>query len=497
MKVISYSLWGDRPLYTFGMIINVLDAPKIYPGWYVRIYYGTSVPRVIIDILGSFPYVQLRPIKEPGNRIGMFWRFYPASEPEVEVMISRDADSRLTEREAAAVNEWIQSDKGFHSMRDNESAHGTVLMGGMWGVKRGVLPTMVELIDKYEKGDFWQVDQKFLKSKIAPLVKDNMMEHDPYHGKPFPLPRVGTTFVGQPVTDDYDRVLWLYPQLSIYANGKIYVTTRGGFGNILFNVLMGESLAARLNMRVEYIKSHTGSFDRPHIGKYRVFNNLGLVLREYQPANMTPEDHQDHHVGEQQWSFYPLKLVDPNNNYIVDGFFQSYKHYPKTIIRNMKERMMTVMTRPDLVDLLSRYRTLNKQLIMLHVRRGDYLASPTIHPIPSDLYYLQSLSKFKDCDYKLLVFSDDEKFIKTWPLLKNYDHEIVNLPDVEDAFWLMTQVDHYIITNSSLSLLAYYFRQNEDAIVCLPSQWFGPRGPGYKIDDLVEITDKTHVIKSN
>jgi len=44
----------------------------------------------------------------------MFWRFWAADDPEVGIMLSRDCDSRISDREIAAINEWLESDKDFH-----------------------------------------------------------------------------------------------------------------------------------------------------------------------------------------------------------------------------------------------------------------------------------------------------------------------------------------------------------------------------------------------
>ena len=42
---------------------------------------------------------------EDGDWSGMFWRFHPCSEEDVDVVLSRDTDSRLTQREKDAVDE--------------------------------------------------------------------------------------------------------------------------------------------------------------------------------------------------------------------------------------------------------------------------------------------------------------------------------------------------------------------------------------------------------
>ena len=64
----------------------------------------------------------------------MLWRFLPSLDPQVSVMLSRDLDSRVTEREAAAVTEWLESDLSLHAMRDHPW-HTVPIMGGGWGAK--------------------------------------------------------------------------------------------------------------------------------------------------------------------------------------------------------------------------------------------------------------------------------------------------------------------------------------------------------------------------
>ena len=68
----------------------------------------------------------------------------------------------------------------------------------MWGVRGGLLKDMQQYINNYTKGDFWQVDQNFLRDVIYPLVKDDAFVHDPFfEDKPFLYDRDEKHFVGQ------------------------------------------------------------------------------------------------------------------------------------------------------------------------------------------------------------------------------------------------------------------------------------------------------------
>jgi|TARA_Y100001937_G_scaffold2694_1_gene3454 hypothetical protein len=197
MKVISFSLWGTDPVYTVGAVNNAKIAQEIYPEWECWFYVGKSCPLEIKEQLKEQPNTKVIEMNEEGSWNGMFWRFSPASDPTVDVMISRDTDCRLDKREKLAVDQWLSSGKSFHIMRDHPF-HKTEILGGMWGVRGDLLKDMDNLIEKYHKGDFWQVDQNFLRERIYPIINNDCCIHDEFFEiNPFPSARVGTNFVGQ------------------------------------------------------------------------------------------------------------------------------------------------------------------------------------------------------------------------------------------------------------------------------------------------------------
>jgi len=198
-KVIAYSLWGTNPKYTVGAIENVKYAKQIFPEWECRFFVATNVE----------PHIKHEIIKCGGEIVemgeagwnAMFWRFLVADSNDT--MISRDTDSRPSYREKAAVDEWLASDKDFHIMRDHPY-HDTAILGGMWGVRNGLLIGLSDMIKDYDAKSFddkYQVDQNFLREVVYPLVKDNVITHDEFFDhKPFPpwAPKwIANDFVGQ------------------------------------------------------------------------------------------------------------------------------------------------------------------------------------------------------------------------------------------------------------------------------------------------------------
>jgi hypothetical protein len=194
-NIISFSLWGNDPKYTVGAVRNAELAKLVYPEWVARYYVGTSTPKSVSQELLHLD-AEVINMDEPGDWRGMFWRFYPAGESDVSVMISRDVDSRLNFREKAAVDSWLATNSPFHIMRDHP-AHATEILGGMWGARGGFLNEIKKLIDEYQKGNFWQVDQNFLRECIYPKVRNVAVVHDEFfEHKPFPTPRTNYEFVG-------------------------------------------------------------------------------------------------------------------------------------------------------------------------------------------------------------------------------------------------------------------------------------------------------------
>jgi len=207
MKLISFSLWGTDLKYLVGAQKNANLAESINPDWLCRYYIAESVPYHFVRDLEGRNNCEVVRRPGPGDWRSMFWRFEPASEKDVEVMISRDTDSRLNLREKAAVEAWLDSDKGFHIMRDHPW-HRFPVLGGMWGAKRGVLPDMKELIDGFSQEDKYGTDYKFFASLITARIEDDCLIHDEFYGgQPFPTKRNGYEFVGQVFDEKNETVL--------------------------------------------------------------------------------------------------------------------------------------------------------------------------------------------------------------------------------------------------------------------------------------------------
>jgi len=178
--VIAFSLWGTNPDYTHGAIINARIAPYVFGGWICRFYCDDSVPGAILDELrkNGAEVVMMPPNQ---NFSGLFWRFFVANDPNVDLFLIRDCDSRLNSQEKVAVDEWIASDKAFHIMRDHPF-HNELILAGMWGGTANLLPSLKEVVEEHFPAHANRhTDQAFLCDFVWPLIKSDCLSHDSYY----------------------------------------------------------------------------------------------------------------------------------------------------------------------------------------------------------------------------------------------------------------------------------------------------------------------------
>ena len=95
MKLLSFAVWGNDPKYLLGATKNAILAEEGYPGWKCRFYVSGEVPFSWVYNLRKIRNTEVIQIPKLGDWTFSFNRFLSMSEPDVEVMVSRDADSRL------------------------------------------------------------------------------------------------------------------------------------------------------------------------------------------------------------------------------------------------------------------------------------------------------------------------------------------------------------------------------------------------------------------
>jgi hypothetical protein len=226
-NVIAYSLWGDHPIYWNGALENIKQASKYFPGWICRFYIDKNCKSELINsIIGDNVEVEL--VESVDSFHGMFWRFWASEDPDVDIFLSRDCDSRFSDREISAINEWLSSDKDFHIMRDHPY-HTVPILGGMWGCRNGLMRKirLSDLIKSWNKFERKGIDQDFLGQVVYPIVINRSFEHSEFNLKfggdikKFPTERKDYEFVGDVFDEnnvrhpDYWKIIHQYEKLNL------------------------------------------------------------------------------------------------------------------------------------------------------------------------------------------------------------------------------------------------------------------------------------------
>ena len=133
------------------------------------------------------------PVEDATKIFAMNWRFFPTLDPQVDIYLCRDLDSRVSEREVAAVEEWLGSGRSVHSMRDHP-AHFIPMLGAGWGARLdteagaesvrsrwrqswvSILRDNLTYADRGAKGP----DQTILSLHVWPWARSEAMQHDSY-----------------------------------------------------------------------------------------------------------------------------------------------------------------------------------------------------------------------------------------------------------------------------------------------------------------------------
>ncbi len=233
-KLITYSLFGTDPFYIDGAISCAESVKEFYPDWTARFYVSTSVKDSVRELLSKTGSEVVIKDKSEEGSLGLFWRFYPISDPAYEYVIIRDTDSRFTNREVVAVNDWIDSNRTMHVIRDHPN-HQSVVMGGLWGIKGGHFLNMEERVNKWRRNCAWTLDksynqyggdQTFLSEVVYPEFKDDVLIHSEHVSYPdeypvtIPHQRQNHEFLGQRCPEDRD-VLKMQKNLLDQHNGRI------------------------------------------------------------------------------------------------------------------------------------------------------------------------------------------------------------------------------------------------------------------------------------
>ena len=181
-NVISFSLWGTAPFYSYGAMINLVLSRTVYPGWTCRFYVDATVPPACVAFLRDNGG-DVRNIEDEYPGVGLFQRFLVMNDSTVGRFLVRDCDARLSAAEADLVRQWTTSGYPFHAVRDHVM-HNELMIGCTWAGRADCGIDIVELMRRYFKFGptaKYGHDQRMLGLMLWPLIRNRCLVHDRHY----------------------------------------------------------------------------------------------------------------------------------------------------------------------------------------------------------------------------------------------------------------------------------------------------------------------------
>ena len=264
---------------------------------------------------------------------------------------------------------------------------------------------------------------------------------------------------------------------------KIYLF--GGLGNVLFQIAFAKFVSQKKNEQVELVQ----------IGNFN-FDNLILDLSQGDWCGA---------ISRSKWSLRQLNFIykvlaalrpdkffidiEPanwrcesfleSNHRAYFGYFQKleFANYAKAdfreaIIRNAKSDWFFENAK----------KSLNKNVLGIHIRRGDYTRAGSYHGLLSEGYYQSAINHISGIQ-SISVFSDDILLARGLFESININCEIEFVsppPDIPalDSLLLLSSATHHVIANSTFSWWAAFMSPNSKKVI-YPKQWLLSR-PDYQ-----------------
>jgi hypothetical protein len=253
-----------------------------------------------------------------------------------------------------------------------------------------------------------------------------------------------------------------------------YVQLSGGLGNQLFEIAAGYAHCARTGKTLQL--SRTTNCKR--------CTYWDTFTHKCAPYISDPPRTRVYQWREPYFHYAPINPAAD----AITGYFQSSKYFADV------SSQIHALFEPDLITkeiLKSKYADLltpnmKARSIVLHIRRGDYVALPQYHCILTPDYYRRVVAEAHALipNSHILVFSDDLDWCRTLDFLADGATTFVDEPSDFLSLHMMTQFRHYILSNSSFSWWAAWLGERA-ATVWAPNRWFGHRGP-QDVQDIYE-----------
>tara|TARA_B100002019_G_C21241483_1_gene585805 strand:+ start:603 stop:1475 length:873 start_codon:yes stop_codon:yes gene_type:complete len=270
------------------------------------------------------------------------------------------------------------------------------------------------------------------------------------------------------------------------SNSKILVDIKGGFGNQIFQYCFANYLKSRgykVFVNTEYFKFRNKdtqdntyrtlilnekNFNLKKINRiYLKFFKINKKINESKKIKKLFKNFNNPFYIKLKDSNYDEKYLE--TKYVhLDGYWQNVDY---------------LFSQKDfLVDSLKKNKTLANSIkkipeentVMLIVRRGDYVEMKEDLSIDFYKKCLEVLNN-RIANYRLNIFTDDEDWVKSNSIF-SIAEKIYGPEDEPEGviriFSKMLEHKHFVIGNSTFSLLSAVISQNKDSLILVADPWF-------------------------
>jgi hypothetical protein len=160
--------------------------------------------------------------------------------------------------------------------------------------------------------------------------------------------------------------------------------------------------------------------------------------------------------------------LNAHTNYCFFGLFHMHHYW----YNDIKEDVFNLTFNEEYQNsALEIYNSIKgKELVSIHIRRGDYLQHDNFCKLNYHNYYKKAIDNFDDDKYRFVVFSNDVDWCKHNIPLKEGSIFINPNSGYVDLI-LMSMCQHNIIANSSFSWWAAFFNKNKDKQIICPTNY--------------------------
>lgn len=213
----------------------------------------------------------------------------------------------------------------------------------------------------------------------------------------------------------------------------------GDLCNQMFQIATGYALARKSGVDFAI------NWDRcyPHTEPYRNTLFSKIPTTKHQPSTQYKEQGFDY------------KEIPKQTDCELYGFYQSGKYF-----LDYKDEIKNLFVLPEV--------EIPENTVGIHIRRGDYVRHPNVHPMCSLSYYEKAINLLNI--NSAIVCTDDPHYAET-----NLPYKVYKGSPEEDLA-VLSECDYSIMSNSTFSWWGVFLGKEKKKVVT-PTPWFGVGGP--------------------